>query len=101
MLYKAGWSGINIDMEPDKINLFNLARSRDWNVLSPISDKKEKVKVYRFGKFGVGSTIDHKFATETGITIYDTTELFSKTLNEVIEESPYGGGGGTRSISCQ
>ncbi len=91
MLYKAGWSGINIDMEADKISLFNMARSRDWNVLAPISDKKEKVNVYRFGKFGVGSTIDYNFAVETGNAVYDTTELFSKTLNEVIDESPHSG----------
>lgn len=91
MLYKSGWSGINIDMEVDKISLFNMVRPRDWNVLAPISDKQEKVNVYRFGKFGVGSTIDHKFAVDTGETIYDTTELFSKTLDEVIEESPYRG----------
>jgi len=89
LLYKSGWSGINIDMEADKISLFNMARSRDWNVLSPISDKKEKVNVYRFGKFGVGSTIDYKFAVDTGNAIYDTTELLSKTLDEVIEDSPY------------
>ena len=91
MLYKSGWSGINIDMEADKIRLFNIARPRDWNVLSPISDKKEKVHVYRFGKYGLGSTIDHKFAVDTGNAIYDTTELYSKTLDEVIEESPYRG----------
>ncbi|MBL6987849.1 MAG: FkbM family methyltransferase [Methylobacter sp.] len=91
MLYKAGWSGINIDMEADKISLFNMVRPRDWNVLSPISDKQEQVNVYRFGKFGVGSTINHKFAIDTGDTIYDTTELVSKTLDQIIEESPYRG----------
>lgn len=91
MLYKAGWRGINIDMEADKISLFNMVRTRDWNVLSPISDKKERVTVYRFGKFGVGSTIDPKFAVDTGETIYDTREFFSKTLDEVINESPYKG----------
>jgi len=89
LLYKSGWSGINIDMEADKISLFNMARSRDWNVLSPISDKKEKVNVYRFGKFGVGSTIDYKFAVDTGNAVYGTAELLSKTLDEVIEDSPY------------
>ena len=36
-LYKKGWSGINIDMEEDKISLFNMVRPRDINVLSPRS----------------------------------------------------------------
>ena len=91
MLYTSGWSGINIDMEADKISLFNMARPRDCNVLAPISDKKEKVQVFRFGKFGVGSTIDPKFAVDTGNAVYDATESFSKTLDEVIEDSPYNG----------
>ncbi len=90
ILYKSGWSGINIDMEADKISLINMARLRSWNVSPPISDKKEKVQVYRSGKFDGGSTIDHKSAVDTGNTIYATTKLLSKTLDEVevIEDSP-------------
>jgi len=60
MLYKKGWSGINIDMEEDKITLFDMVRPRDLNVLSPISDKEEEVTLYRYSKYGLGSTIDKK-----------------------------------------
>lgn len=63
-LYKKGWRGINIDMEEDKISLFNLARSHDHNVLSAISDKQESVTLYRYSKFGVGSTVDDNFAAK-------------------------------------
>ena len=89
MLYKKGWSGINIDMEEDKISLFNMVRPRDLNVLSPISDKEEEVTLYRYSKYGLGSTIDKKIASETTDSIYDKTIVKTKTLNEVINESSY------------
>ena len=89
MLYKKGWSGINIDMEEDKISLFNMVRPRDLNVLSPISNKQEEVTLYRYSKYGLGSTIDKKIASETTDHIYDKTIVKTRTLNEVINESPY------------
>jgi FkbM family methyltransferase len=88
-LYKKGWSGINIDMEEDKISLFNMVRPRDINVLSPISDKEEEVTLYRFSKYGHGSTIDKKIASETIDPLYDKTIVKTRTLNKVINESPY------------
>jgi len=89
MLFKRGWSGINIDMEEDKISLFNMARPKDFNVLSPISDIEEEVTLYRYSKFGLGSTIDKKIASETNDQIYDRTVIKTKTLNDVINSSPY------------
>jgi FkbM family methyltransferase len=89
MLYKKGWSGINIDMEEDKISLFNMVRPRDLNVLSPISDKEEEVTLYRYSKYGLESTIDKKIASETTDSIYDKTIIKTKTLNEVLNKSSY------------
>lgn len=89
MLYKRGWRGINIDMEEDKIRLFNMVRPQDTNVLSPVSDKQEEVTLYRYSKFGVGSTIDDQFAEQTTDKIYDKQTVQTKTLNQIIEQSPY------------
>lgn len=90
-LYKKGWRGINIDMEEDKISLFNIARPGDYNVLSAVSDKQEKVTLYRYSKFGVGSTIDANFADKTSDKLFDKQNIQTKTLNEIIEKSPYKG----------
>ena len=89
MLYKKGWSGINIDLEEDKISLFNMVRPRDLNVLSPILDKEEEVTLYRYSKYAHGSTIDKKIASETTDQIFDKTIVKTRTLNKVINESPY------------
>lgn len=91
MLYKKGWDGINIDMEEEKIRLFRLARPKDHNVVAAVSDRKETVKLYRFSKFGLGSTIDEEYAKHTKEKVYAITEIQTNTLNEIIEGSPYKG----------
>ena len=78
-LYKLGWKGINIDMEEDKVSLFNLVRPKDINILSAISDVNEDVKLYRFDKYGHGSTIDKNFA----IALFSTKSIFV-LLNNLI-----------------
>ena len=89
MLYKKGWRGINIDMEEDKIQLFNMVRPHDLNILCPISDKEEEVTLYRFSKYGLGSSIDKKFASQTADHLYDEAIVKTRTLNKVLNESPY------------
>tara|TARA_B100001123_G_C15103811_1_gene944652 strand:- start:209 stop:919 length:711 start_codon:yes stop_codon:yes gene_type:complete len=88
-LHKKGWSGINIDLEEDKILLFNICRPNDHNVVCPISDIPEKVKIRRFSRFGLGSTISNDQATASEEEVYDEWETESQTLHQVINNSPY------------
>ena len=87
MLHKRGWFGINIDMEEDKINTFNLTRPDDFNYLAAISDKIENVKIFRNQKFGVGSTITKDIIKKKDVI--DETLIETKTLNNVLELSPF------------
>ena len=89
MLFRKGWKGINIDMEKDKIDSFNLARPTDYNFLGAISDKSEKVKIYRNQKFGVGSTLNENFIKKEDII--DEDYIQTTTLNKVLENSPFKG----------
>ena len=86
MLFKRGWSGINIDMEEGKIDTFNIARPKDYNFLGAISDKVEKVKIYRNQKFGVSSTIDPGILKKDDII--DENFITTTTLDNVINNSP-------------
>ena len=47
VLYKKGWSGINIDINKISIDLFKLARPNDINLNLAISDANKKIKVYQ------------------------------------------------------
>ena len=87
MLHKRGWSGINIDMEKDKIETFKLARPNDFNFLGAISNKIEKVKIYRNQNFGVSSTIVKDIINKKDII--DESFIETTTLNHVLELSPY------------
>ena len=40
LLYKEGWSGTNIDLNPITIDLFDIARSSDKNICCLMADKK-------------------------------------------------------------
>ena len=89
-LYKRGWRGINVDMEEDKIALFEAARPGDVNIVCAVSDKRETVTRYRDGQFGLGSTIDDNHARKTSVD-YDSGSIETKTLTEIIDGTRYGG----------
>ena len=46
LLFKNGWSGINIDLNKTAIDYFNIVRPNDKNVCCAISNKEEKVRVF-------------------------------------------------------
>ena len=46
LLYNRGWSGTNIDLNPTSIDLFNISRKRDKNVVACLSNKEEKLNIY-------------------------------------------------------
>ena len=39
LMYKKGWFGINVDLNPLTIDLFNIARPKDFNICAAISNK--------------------------------------------------------------
>ena len=71
-LYKLGWKGINIDMEEDKVSLFNLVRPKDINICAAISDKEENVKV----------NIENIFSPLNTISLNRSKKLNSKSIKE-------------------
>ena len=41
LLYKKGWHGVNIDINPTSIDLFNIARPKDFNICTTVNDEKK------------------------------------------------------------
>ena len=41
LMHKLGWKGINIDLNPLSIKLFNVARPNDLNICAAISNQKK------------------------------------------------------------
>jgi len=90
-LYKKGWRGINIDLEADKISAFQFARPDDHNVLCAVSDQRGEVTLYRYGGYGLGTTISNDYAARSGEKPLETTMIEARSLNEIIGASPYNG----------
>jgi FkbM family methyltransferase len=59
LLYKHGWSGLNIDLNPLSIELFNYLRPRDINICAAISDKETKKKILYTGDLSPENTIQN------------------------------------------
>ena len=83
LLYKKGWSGINIDINKISIDLFKLARPNDINLNLAISDANKKIKVYQTKDLGKMNTIDLKFASFF-LKNYHIKESRSYNLNDIL-----------------
>ena len=57
-LYKKNWNGINLDLNPLTIELFNFSRPRDINLNIALSRKSGKNNFYYFGEFSPLNTLD-------------------------------------------
>ena len=54
LLYKKGWYGLNIDLDKDNIDLFNVSRPNDDNINIAISNKIGKTDLYFYHKKSAG-----------------------------------------------
>lgn len=57
-LYKKGWRGINVDLNPFTIELFNFFRPKDININTAISNRNEEVELYYINEFNTQNTLD-------------------------------------------
>ncbi|HVW50277.1 MAG TPA: FkbM family methyltransferase [Trinickia sp.] len=88
-LHKRGWRGINIDMDPIKIEAFKLARASDVNICAAISSEKTVKQAYNFSKYGLTSTLDPETAAAEGQAPVSVRNVETTTLDDVLEHSRY------------
>ena len=89
LLYKRGWSGINIDSDFDSIKLFNKFRSNDFNVRNIVSDDGSVKKLYYYHKRSALNTLSKDLVDSRTSKPSKIIEEKSVTLNKIIEDSPY------------
>ncbi len=89
LLYKRGWSGINIDSDFDSIKLFNKFRSNDFNVRNIVSDDESVKKLYYYHKRSALNTLSKDLVDSRTSKPSKIIEEKSVTLNKIIEDSPY------------
>ena len=84
-LYKRGWTGINIDLDFNSIDLFNFFRKKDFNINAAVSSKNEEKDLYFFHNRSAINTL----SKESGFKAKEIRKISTRTLNDIIENSPY------------
>ena len=89
LLNKKGWEGINIDLDKDNIELFDVYRKKDFNVLSAVSDKEGEVDLFFYHKKSALNTINKQNAEFQNAKVTNIKKIRTQTLNKILENSPY------------
>lgn len=92
LLYKNGWRGINIDLNPLTIELFNFMRPQDTNLNLAISNDNNEKNLYFIDELNTQNTLDenqllflkehHKIKEEEIIKKRIKTKKLDHILNE-------------------
>ena len=90
LLYKKGWSGINIDLDETAINEFNIMRKNDYNVQELVgSDDGVEKEIYYYHERSAINTISKDLAEKRQTKPREIIKKKTKSLNKIIENSPY------------
>ena len=84
-LYKRGWTGINIDLDFNTVELFNFFRKKDLNVQAAVSDTIQEKNLYFFHNRSAVNTL----SKETGSKCKEIRKIKTTTLNHIIENSKF------------
>jgi len=86
-LYKSGWRGINVDIDPIKIDAFKMVRAKDFNVACAVSSKSGFVEYFSNGFYSLTTTLSEDFSKHRHN--YTTKSSKCETLDSIIQRSPY------------
>jgi FkbM family methyltransferase len=92
LLFKRGWSGINIDVDEQKIERFRRFRPRDWNLACGVSKTSGRKQFAHYAAEYltrlITETDDHSVVGDLPL---ETFEAETKPLNVIMEDSPFRG----------
>ena len=86
LLYKKGWTGINIDLNKTTIDLFNFTRLRDKNIFACLSDREKIVDVYIDNEFSALNSIYKNNIKNHKIKKYQKIKINTKVFPNVVKE---------------
>ena len=86
LLFKRGWSGVNIDLDKKNIDLFKISRPRDINLNFAISDKQQEVELYFYHDASPINTLNKQVADFQKASVKSVKRINSYTLNNILEK---------------
>ena len=89
-LYKNfNWSGINIDLDKDNINLFEISRPLDENITAAVSDGFKETNLFFYHSKSTLNTISRKNVDYQKAKISKSLKVNTVTLNSILEKSKF------------
>jgi len=91
LFFKKNWEGINIDLNPASIEIFNLARPNDYNVNAAVSNRNKKYISYYTKNIinALGTTVKTVAKTSFLKGNYDTRRTKCMKLNNIISKTKF------------
>ena len=91
LFFKKNWEGINIDLNPVSIEIFNLARPNDYNVNAAVSNRNKKYISYYTKNIinTLGTTVKTAAKTSFLKGNYDTRRTKCMKLNNIISKTKF------------
>jgi hypothetical protein len=86
LLYKKGWTGINIDLNKTSIDLFNFTRLRDKNIFACLSNREKLVDMYIDNEFSALNSIYSNNIKNHKIKKYKKIKIKTKVFSKVVKE---------------
>ena len=85
LLFKRGWSGINIDLDKKNIELFDIIRPKDINLNYAISSSISEKKLFFYHDKSPINTLVKEVSNFQKATVKEIKSIKTITLNKVLE----------------
>ena len=89
-MFKLGWKGMNIDLNPLSIEFFNVARPKDINICAAISNKKSG-NLYLDHELSPQNTLEKNhtnfYEKVFGLKIKNSKKIKTKKLSEIFRKN--------------
>lgn len=85
LLFKKGWNGINIDLDKENIELFNISRPNDINLNYAISSSISEKKLFFYHDKSPINTLVEDVSNFQKAEVKEIKRIKTITLNEVLE----------------
>ena len=87
LLFKKGWSGINIDLDQKSIELFNLVRKNDINLNTAVSSSVTEKKLFFYHDKSAINTLDEDVSNFQSAKVKEIRNVKTNTLNNILNEN--------------
>ena len=70
-MYKRGWRGLNVDLSKISVDLFRLARPKDYNIQAAVTDFDGETQFFENGMINQQNTLENNGTNLKKIKGYD------------------------------